>query len=144
MKKLFLTIFMILGLIFAPVVWAAITWHTANQFTVAWGPVTTNVGGGAVPANEIEYEVFLANAVTDPGKTSAVSVWRGATVQATVTLNTEGAYLVGVKAIRVVDGIDQAESIRIWSDDPTYCYNGVTFGVRHYVALSNPTDFQPQ
>ena len=125
------------------IAWAAVTWHTANEFTVSWDAVTTNVDETAVPANEIEYELFVVNAITDPNKTNPTSVWRGPELTHVVTLNTEGQYLLGIRAIRVIDGVDQSTSVNVYSDDPAVCQDGVTFGVRYFIPLKNPIGFRP-
>ena len=69
----------------------ALNWHTANQATVAWDPVTTLADGSAIPAGStIEYTVYLANSITDPGKTNPSEIATVAATEYTITLNTEG------------------------------------------------------
>lgn len=110
------------------------TWHTANQATVEWDAVTTINGGDPLPAGDtIEYTVYLANAITDPDKNNPAEI---ATITGTsqlITLNVEGSYFVGVKAIRkIADGTNVGESVVAWSDDPQYVLAGETFGLRFF------------
>ena len=142
MKKRQLTIVLAILFFFVGMAYAAVTWHTTNQFTVQWDAVSTTADGGAITGT-VEYEVFIANAVTDPNKANPVSVWRGPETQATLTLNTEGQYMIGVKAIGVVDGSDVSESTMAWSDDPA-ATNNATFGVKHFFAPASPGGLRPQ
>ena len=130
-KRLKALVFLTL-LIFAPFTnLYALTWHTTNQSTIAWDPV-------AVDSGTVEYEVFIANSVTDPGKANPVSVWRGAEVQTTITLNAEGSYYTGVKTWRIIDAETSLESVIGWSDDPNIAADvdgdgvGDPFGIRYY------------
>lgn len=143
MKKMFIPIFLIFSLILTVAAFGFI-WYTTNQFTVAWDGVAINIEGEPIPAAEVQYEVFLANAITDPDKLDPVLVWTGAEIQTTLTLNTEGKYWPGVRAIRVIDGEKTAESGMAWSDNSTVCKDGVTFGVRYYLPLSNPSGLRHQ
>lgn len=122
-----------------------ITWHTANQATIEWDAVTTNINGDPLPPDEtVEYVVYLANAVTDPNKTNPAEVWRGAAATATITLNVEGRFLVGVKAVRKLsDGTTATESVVNWSDDPLVCLGGTDFGLRFYLPPMGPINLRP-
>ncbi len=131
MKKKFLIWFVLL--FFIPVTQLyALTWHTANQTTVTWDPV-------AVDSGSVEYEVFIANALTDPNKANPVSVWRGSELQTVITLTNEGQYYVGVKTWRIIDASTSLESVVGWSDDPNIAGDvngdgtGDPFGIRFYV-----------
>lgn len=125
----------------------ALTWHTANQSTVAWDPVTTLGNGDPIPAGtHVEYVVYLANSVTDPNKQNPVEVWRGPETMATITLNREGSYFVGVRGIRVQTdtSTDLNQSIIGWSDDPAVVANGETFGINYFYPPSAATGLRPQ
>jgi len=105
----------------------ALNWFTANQTTVGWDAVTVTSG-------TVEYEVFVANQITDPGKAAPISVWRGPELQTTITLADEGQYFVGVKTWRVIDADTELESVIGWSDDPAVVGGDTkTFGVRYYI-----------
>jgi hypothetical protein len=121
------------------------TWHTANQATVEWDAVTTVGGGQPLPAGDtIEYVVYLANAITDPDKNNPSEV---ATITGTshlITLNVEGSYFVGVKAVRKIsDGTNVGESEVAWSDDPQYVQNGETFGLRYFLPPDATKNMRP-
>src|SRR4030067_852934 len=93
------------------------TWHTANQSTIAWDAVSTLFDGSPIPSGStIEYEVYLANAITDPQKSHPVLA--GTTTEPTylITLNVEGKFLFGVKANRLVGAETVSESAVSWSD----------------------------
>ena len=118
-------------------------WHTANQATVEWNATTTLVDGSDIPAdNTAEYALYLANAVTDPGKASPVLVQDNiAALTYTITLSVEGSYFVGLETIRKdAEGIEVSRSARIWSDDPA----AVTtpFGIIYVLSPSSPTGLQ--
>jgi len=113
----------------------AASWHTANQLTVAWDAVTTKDDGGALGAGEtIEYVVYMANAATDPNKANPVEVDRTAATESTLTLNVEGSFFVGVKAVRkLADGTAVSESTISWSDTADATGAGNEFGVRYFL-----------
>ena len=133
MKKLFKILPVVLLIILIPLFVCAQTWHTANQQTVAWDAVTTNIEGGAIPAGEISYTVYLYNAVTDPDHLNAVELANTIETQYLITLGTEGKYFFGVKSVRTVAGEIVGESIIIWSSDPEY-----DFGLQYFAAPANP------
>ncbi len=144
MKKRLTVILAIFLVLFAGIALAQ-TWHTANQATVAWDAVTTIDNGDPLPPTDtIEYVVYLANAVTDPNKTNPVEVARTTNTQQLITLNVEGQYFVGCKAIRkIADGTEVGESVVAWSDDPQYVQNGETFGLRYFMPPSAPNQLRP-
>jgi hypothetical protein len=142
MKK-FLSAIAIL-LIFSGIAFAQ-TWHTTNQATVEWDSVAILSNGDPLPAGDtVEYVVYLANAVTDPDKNNPSEI---ATITATshlITLNVEGSYFIGVKALRKIsDGTVVGESEVAWSDDPQYCQNGETFGLRYFLPPAAPGNMRP-
>ena len=100
---------------------------------MAWDAVTTNVDGGAIPAGEISYTVYLYNAVTDPNHTNPAELGTTAEPQYLITLGTEGKYFFGVKAVRTVAGEIVGESAIIWSSAPEY-----DFGLQYFAAPANP------
>jgi hypothetical protein len=115
------------------------TWHTTNQATVAWDAVPVPAG------STVEYVVYLANATTDPDKTNPVEIATTTDLDQLITLNVEGSYFVGVKARRILDadGSNVGESTVAWSDDPQYCQNGETFGLRYFVPPDAPVNMRP-
>ena len=66
----------------------------------------------------IQYEVYLANANTDPSKANPVYIGTVENPTHTITLNAEGQFFVGVKAVRFSDGGIVSESSMGWSDNP--------------------------
>ena len=110
------------------------TWHTANQSTVAWDAVETNENGDPVLPAEISYVVYLCNAVTDINCTNPAEVASTTETQQLITINTEGKYFVGVKAVRAVDGEIVGESVIAWSNDLAY-----NWGLQYYAAPAVPS-----
>lgn len=144
MKKRLIVILAIFIMLIGSIALAQ-TWHTANQATVAWDAVTTIDNGDPLPATDtIEYVVYLSNAITDPNKDNPVEVARTTNLEQLITLNVEGQYFVGCKAIRkIADGTEVGESVVAWSDDPQYVLNGETFGLRYFLAPSAPSNLRP-
>lgn len=134
-----LILLVIVGVAFAQ------TWHTANQATVEWDAVTVLGNGDPLPAGDtVEYVVYLANAITDPNKDNPSEVATIPDTSHLITLNVEGSYFVGVKAVRkIADGTVVGESEVAWSDDPQYCQNGETFGLRYFQPPAAPVNMRP-
>jgi len=142
MKKiLFVTLiifFSAAGFVFAQ------NWHTANSVQIAWNEVTTNESGDQIDPAEVSYVVYMSNATTDPEKANPVEVDQSTNTVSTITLNTEGKYFVGVKAIRTVGGEVVAESAIAWSDNPLYVGAANEFGVQYFLPPAAPTGLRPQ
>lgn len=129
----------------------AVDWVTANQATVAWDEVTTDVNGPITlePGERLTYVVYLANSITDPDKANPTEVGRTQALTYTITLAQKGSYYAGVRCIMEVDDgtgtwSQVSESEVAWSDDPQYVQGGVTFGIRFYPALSVPGGLRPE
>lgn len=134
----FLVVFLVAGVALAQ------TWHTANQATVAWDAVLLDNGDPIPPTDTIEYVVYLSNAITDPDKNNPVEVATTTNTEQLITLNVEGSYFVGVKAVRkIADGTNVGESVVAWSDDPQYVQNGETFGLRYFLPPAAPNQLRP-
>ena len=146
MQKAIYLITLSVILIFMAVLAFGQTWHTTNQATIAWDAVTTNFGGDPLPSGDtVEYKVYLANAVTDPDKTSPTEVARVAALENTITLNVEGRFWVGVRAVRTEQTTEtELESVIAWSDNPAYVANGETFGLQHFLPPATPGGMRPQ
>ena len=112
---------------------SAQTWHTANQKTVGWDAVTTNINGGVVPAEQISYTVYLYNAITDPNHLNAVTLGSTVETQYLITLGIEGRYFCGVKAVRTIEGDVVGESAIVWTSLPEY-----DFGIQFYFSPMEP------
>ena len=121
------------------------TWHTANQATVEWDAVANLSDGTPLPPTDtVEYTVYLANAITDPNKDNPSEVATITDTSHLITLNVEGSFFVGVKAVRKIsDGTVVGESEVAWSDDPQYCQNGETFGLRYFLPPAAPKNMRP-
>ena len=129
---------------FAAIAFASLNWHTTNQATIAWDAITELSDGSPIPSiDKIEYVVHLANSVTDPNKTNPVEVWRGDETQATITLNTEGQYYVGIQAVRKREDSIIATSTIGWSDNPQICLDGNTFGIQFFLPPKSPVNLRP-
>lgn len=106
-------------------------WYEQQQVTVAWDAVSTFQDGSSIPSgNVISYEVFIKDAQA----TNATEVQMGTTqnTEYTVTLQTEGEFLLGVRAVRSdSNGNVLSKSTITWSSDSTVVTDQ-TFGVRYY------------
>ena len=112
--------------------------HSADQVTVAWDAVTTSTDGTAIEGS-VKYVVY-----TDSVNHNAQSaVWEGTDTQAAITFDKQGRYLVGVKALLVVDGAVEGESSISWSDDPLAVGAG-TFGAVYFKNPNHPVNFVKQ
>ena len=121
----------------ASIAWA-LTWHTTNQFTVAWDPVTVQDG-------TVSYKVLVANALTDPDKANPVEAEGSPTAntQITLTLATQGQYYVGVKSVlTLTDGTKIESDDTNWSDDPAGNQGEVAFGIQYYI-INAPGGLRP-
>ena len=118
----------------------ALQWQTTNQITIGWDAVTMMDNGEPIPAdNTVKYRIYMTNATTDPDKTNPVVVTETDQLQHTLTINTEGKYIVGIASVRYdAGGVEVSESVVNWSD-----VNGELtpnpFGLVHYVPLLPPT-----
>lgn len=99
-----------------------VTFHNANQFTLNWETVTTDIDGD--PLTGVTYEVLMCNAITDPGKANPALVAQPTTNMATITIGIKGRYFVGVRS--VWDGL---KSDINWGDLPDL-QTAPVFGVR--------------
>lgn len=134
MKRLTIAFIIVLALVTPS--WAQVNWKTANQVTVAWDAVAQLSNNNPLPGgNTIEYEIYYAPPAKAPLTLAATVI----TTQTVVTFADEGRYLIGLKSIRY-DGTHTklSESVMVWSDDPTVCQGGVTFGVVYFLAPKNP------
>ena len=136
MKKILLAIVLSLLLI-GPAI--AQEWYTANQITVAWDASDGSTVDPVIPQNEISYYVYLSNFMTDQNKENPTRIGETGETQFVITLADSGQYMVGVSAIRTVEGEVVGESEITWSDtsDPP-------FGIRFYGAPPAPTSLRIQ
>ena len=138
MFKKLAVILLVLSIFLAPAL--AQEWKLLNKATVSWDPVTQLADGKPVPTSDtMEYEVLLAKI----DKANPVSLWRGTATSATITINDEGRYLLGVKAYRMADGVQAGESEIAWSDDPAST-NNAPFGIVKYSPPIKPGGFNLQ
>ncbi len=141
MKKK-LMVFVVLPVLFLLV--TGLTWHTANQRTVAWDEVTTNSNGDPIDPNvtAVVYNVYLRNSIT--GGTPVQVATAIETLDYVVTLNVEGSYYVGVSSQRKTTDTGELleESTVSWSDDPAVVQNGETFGIRYFLAAAPPVNLR--
>lgn len=134
MKKISL----VLGLVLLMAVFAhAMTWHVSNQWNVRWDAVTQDSEGNPIAAENIEYSVVYAL----ENKVDPIEVWRGSETQATITLNVQGQYLLGVIAHRVLAGEEMAKSETSWSDDPAVVGEPGIWGIMRFLPPVKPGGF---
>ena len=135
MKKIF---FVVLFIVLACSVSAhGQTWYTTNQATVSWNAVTTLSDGSAIPAGDtIRYQLYLRIGTSGNGAAYGAET---ASTQATVTFTAEGAWFIGIKALRYVAGetAPVGESVISWSSDAGATDNA-PFGIRYYAAPGSP------
>lgn len=120
---------------------SAVEWHTANSTQIGWDAVTKSADGSVTfdPA-QITYQVYMANAATDPNKANATKI--GSPISettTTITLNIEGRFIPGVSAIRTINGSVIGESDIAWADEqPT------PWGIQFFVIPPPPTGISPR
>lgn len=133
---IFLTTFLVAGSLFGQ------TWHTANQITIAWDPVTVLANGNPIPAGDsIAYEVFLKNAVTG----EETYVGNTAATQYLISLQDGDKYFSGVLTARnIQDTSDVIRSAISWSYDPNVCLNNEAFGIMYYIPPGIVGGLRPQ
>ncbi|MHC4537465.1 MAG: hypothetical protein ACYS6K_26290, partial [Planctomycetota bacterium] len=92
----------------------ALEWRSTNQATISWDPVTTLVNGDPIPATDlIRYRIYLK----ESGTTAELFVDEIGFSTYTITLSTEGKYIVGIQAVRYDSaGVEVGESEINWSD----------------------------
>jgi hypothetical protein len=103
---------------------AVVTWDNATGYTD---------GSPFLPADVIGYEVSVAKI-----KTSPIKLGEAAQGPYTVTLPTEGDWIVGVRTVRTVGGI-KYYSAYLWSDETTN-----PFVLRFYKAPGAPAELRVQ
>ena len=145
MKKSFVSCLIVLFVaisLMVGTVWAQ-RWYNVNTFSCSWNAVTTDVDGDPLPIGvTLTYRVHLANAVTDPNKTSPVVIADVSEVNTTITLNTKGQFYIGVEAVltflddntELVSGINWADEI---ADQDTV----ELWAVRHHAPPLKPPKF---
>lgn len=128
MKKFLVAL--IFYLIFIPYVNAETVFYNANQVTLTWDAILTDVDGDQVTG--ITYKLYLANANTDPSKTNPVMVAETTDIQETITLS-KGRYYVGIQAC-----LDDLSSIINWGDELEGQEGCELFGLRFAVSPKSP------
>jgi hypothetical protein len=140
--KLFVIVLVLFawGFLFSKIVKAQPVFRTANQATIAWDAPTTMEDGNALGAGDVlEYNIHLANFVTDPNKTNPTLVTPTPITATThtITLGVEGKFIVGVSA-HIVGTADEKWSGIAWSDDAN-AVSGGEFGLQYFIRVSFPT-----
>lgn len=128
MKKFLVAL--IFYLIFIPYANAEVTFYNANQVTLTWDAVLTDIDGDQIIG--ITYKLYLANANTDSSKTNPVMVAETTDIQETITL-TKGRYYVGIQAC-----LDDLSSIINWGDELDGQEGCRLFGLRFAVPPNAP------
>jgi hypothetical protein len=136
MKKYLLMFSFIVLLVLSVRVVFAQEFYTTNQATVAW-----DQDFGGVATSEVLWNIYLANAITDPEKANPVKVATALNQQYVITLNTEGKYFVGVSAIRKIGSEVVGESAITWSDIQG---DSPKFGLQYFTIPAAPTKIVKQ
>lgn len=137
MKKLLiiLAILLITSTSFAQV------WYDANQVTFAWDAVTKLTDGTTIPATStVKYQVY-----TKPNSVSAGTKVSGeiTATQLLISFSVEGAYFLGVEALRYNGAVLVSKSNPItWSDVAANCQGGIAFGVNYWLSLMQPANLR--
>lgn len=109
--------------------------------TLHWDAVTTTIDNTTIPATEVvKYEVFLANAITDPGKTNPARITTNPITTLEMSINlgsTEGKFLPGVRSVRTLNGEVLSYSTISWSDN-VEVVDGDPFGLMLYISPKGP------
>ncbi len=114
----------------------AVTWHTANQITVAWDANTT-----VIAPDILKYGVYTK--MLPDG--SPVLLHEQDTTVVTITFQAEGRYIIGITSVRYIGSIDgeRLESVVNWSD-----VNGENtpdpFGASYYIVPNPPLNLRKQ
>ena len=138
MKKVLLLVLACVFLFSAPLM-AQDNWYYLNQCTIAWDAVSADADGDPFPdGTAVEYEVWLANADTDPNKANPVKVATTSGTETIITLNTKGRYFVGVKAILVMADETRFESAFNWADEPAFQEDVGTWAIMNRIDLDPP------
>lgn len=113
------------------------TWFTADRVTMEWVPVTTYSNGDPIPESEtVYYNAYLKSGTGTNQEKANENPFTD--TRYTFKFTTQGKYLMGASAVRMIESEQQAESPIAWSNDPSVCQNGETFGIAFYYAFSNP------
>ena len=110
---------------------------TTNQKMVYWDAVTMSADGKTpIPADQVSYNVWIANAITDPSHANPQNIVSSLkTPEYLISLNTEGRYDVGVSAVRTVGGVIVDNSPITWSNlkgTPT------VWGLQFFAPIASP------
>ena len=124
MRRLTVLIVLLLVLIMAPAASAEVVFHNANQATVAWDAVASDIDGD--PISGVTYRIYLASE-TDPMKSDPfVAVDNITALSATITLNTKGKFFVGIQAV-----CEDLVSEINWGDELEHQADVELFGLRY-------------
>ena len=131
MKKI-LVLLVAFFLIFFAGTAQAIEWTVANQGTVAWDAVTTNIDGEAFPVGDvISYRLYIKKIGVEG---DGIFAGETAELQFTLTFPTEGKWLAGTKTIRKpIDNPEESiESEISWSNSDNIVDVPIPFGFIYY------------
>ena len=132
MKKFLicLTVLLMAGTVFA------LPFYNSNQVALEWTAVTTDADGDTITG--VTYQLYLANADTDPDKANPVIALGGITAtQAIITLGTKGRYFVGVSAL-----LDDLECVINWADELENQEGNELFALRFAVPPHAPKNIR--
>ena len=111
-------------------------WYIGNQHTIEWGAITAFSNGDTFPKNYvIEYEIFLVDFETDPGKTKPIKIGNTQKTNFIIKLNKPGKFLIGLKTVcKNQDGYVLAESGIGWTDGVKSVDSELTFGLHCFMS----------
>jgi hypothetical protein len=114
-------------------------WHDTDQATIQWDAVTTLEDGNPATGT-ISYKLYRKTAPAGEPEVIAEGVTATSYV---MTFPVEGSYIIGVSAVRDVEGQSIESSSISWSDDPQYT-NNAPWGIKHYISPAAPTGLRKQ
>ncbi len=139
MKKLFLA--MLIIMLIPAVNATALNWIGVNQVTVAWDAVTALGDDTPIPQGDaISYRIYIKKLPS--GADQVIGDTQQLTY--TITLPSEGRYVVGLQTVRIPQGETEEQLSEInWSD-----VNGEStpnpFGIKYFINPSAAKNLRPQ
>lgn len=118
-----------------------LSWHTANELTLAWSPVTKNNQGESI-SDVIHYEIAIVSASSVDRNKDKVIIGSTEATQHQIEFNEEGRFILGVRAVRIIEGEALSTSTWAWSDDPSAAKEGRVFGGQFFFPLASPQGMQ--
>ena len=118
---------------------------TTNKAKISWEAVTTLESGEVLPQGSvIKYMVYTMNQSSINQEIKEVpysSTFDGSQTSCIITFTEEGKYIIGIKALRIINSSTTCESKIAWSNDEV-ATNNKTFGVQYFSSPSSVTNLR--